>query len=73
MKQKIEDLIQHAIKTLKDEGVISLELNPQITIDRARDAQHGDFASNLALIPATVNRSEMRCANFGSPRAGYLI
>ncbi len=62
MKQKIEDLIQHAIKTLKDEGVISLELNPQITIDRARDAQHGDFASNLALIlakPAQLNPREL--------------
>jgi len=56
MKQKIEDLIQHAIKTLKDEGVISLELNPQITIDRARDAQHGDFASTLALILAKSTR-----------------
>ena len=62
MKQKIEALLQHAIKTLKDEGVIGSELNPQITIDRARDAQHGDFASNLALIlakPAQVNPREL--------------
>lgn len=62
MKQKIEALLQHAIKTLKDEGVIGSELNPQITIDRARDAQHGDFASNLALIlakPAQLNPREL--------------
>lgn len=62
MKQKIEDLIQHAITALKAEGVISLELNPQIIIDRARDAQHGDFASNLALVlakPAQLNPREL--------------
>ena len=62
MKQKIEDLIQHAITALKTEGVISSELNPQIIIDRARDAQHGDFASNLALVlakPAQLNPREL--------------
>ena len=62
MKQKIEDLIQNAINTLKLEGIISSELNPQIIIDRARDAQHGDFASNLALVlakPAQLNPREL--------------
>ena len=62
MKQKIEDLIQHAITALKAEGVISSELNPQIIFDRARDAQHGDFASNLALVlakPAQLNPREL--------------
>ncbi len=62
MKQKIEDLIQHAINTLKKEGIIGSDLNPAITIDRARDMQHGDFASNLALIlakPAQLNPREL--------------
>ena len=62
MKQKIESLIQHAIKSLKDEGFISSDLNPNITIDRTRDALHGDFASNLALIlakPAQLNPREL--------------
>ena len=62
MKQKIEDLIQHPITALKTEGIISSELNPQIIIDRARDAQHGDFASNLALVlakPAQLNPREL--------------
>ncbi len=62
MKQKIESLIQHAIKSLKDEGVLSSDLNPNITIDRTRDALHGDFASNLALIlakPAQLNPREL--------------
>ncbi len=62
MKQKIEELILQAIKTLKAEGVLGLEINPRITIDRTRDSQHGDFASNLALMlakPAKVNPREL--------------
>jgi arginyl-tRNA synthetase len=62
MKQKIEELILQAIETLKAEGVLGLEINPRITIDRARDSQHGDFASNLALMlakPAKANPREL--------------
>ena len=62
MKQKIEELILQAIETLKAEGVLGLEINPRITIDRTRDSQHGDFASNLALMlakPAKANPREL--------------
>ena len=62
MKQKIEELILQALETLQADGVLSLEIMPPITIERTRDAQHGDFASNLALIlakSAKVNPSEL--------------
>jgi len=52
MKQTIETLILQAFETLKTDGVIAPEISPQFTIERTRDAQHGDFASNLALILA---------------------
>ncbi len=52
MKQTIETLILQAVETLKTDGVIAREISPSITIERTRDAQHGDFASNLALILA---------------------
>ncbi len=52
MKQKLEALIQQAVDTLKNTGVISPELAPKINLDRTRDPAHGDFASNLALILA---------------------
>ena len=58
MKQKLTELIQHAVASLKEEGILAQELNPDITIERARGAQHGDFASNLALMlakPAKAN------------------
>jgi len=62
MKRKIEELILQAVATLKADGIIAHEITPNITIDRTRDAQHGDFASNLALIlakPAKTNPREL--------------
>ena len=62
MKQKIEELIQQAVETLKADGIIGLEIIPHITIERTRDPQHGDFASNLALVlakPAKANPRQL--------------
>ncbi len=62
MKQKIEELILQAIETLKAEGMLGQEIIPNISIERTRDAQHGDFASNLALMlakPAKVNPRDL--------------
>jgi arginyl-tRNA synthetase len=50
MKQKLEVLIHQAIENLKNNAVISRDLNPKIVLERGRDPLlHGDFASNLAL------------------------
>jgi arginyl-tRNA synthetase len=62
MKKKIEELILQAVETLKSDGVLAQEITPNITIDRTRDSQHGDFASNLALIlakPAKANPRQL--------------
>ena len=62
MKQKIEELILQAVETLKAEGILGLEIIPNISIERTRDTQHGDFASNLALMlakPAKANPREL--------------
>ena len=62
MKQKIEELILQAVETLKAAGVLDLDMMPTITIERTRDAQHGDFASNLALVlakPAKTNPRQL--------------
>jgi arginyl-tRNA synthetase len=60
MKQKIEALILQAVETLKNQGVLSQEITPRINIDRSRDPQHGDFASNLALMLAKQARLNPR-------------
>ncbi len=58
MKQTIEALISQAVETLKKEGVLEKDISPNITVERTRDSQHGDFASNLAMVlakPAKLN------------------
>ena len=62
MKQTIEELIRQAVEILKAEGIIGLEITPHSAIERTRDVQHGDFASNLALIlakPAKANPRQL--------------
>ena len=60
MKKKLEELLLQAIENLKVGGVLDAVIIPQITIDRTRDAAHGDFASNLALLLAKPARSNPR-------------
>ena len=62
MKQKLESLLLNAVETLKTDGILERELNPQINIERARDQQHGDFATNLAMMlakPAKMNPRQL--------------
>lgn len=60
MKQKLEGLLEQALEVLKSDNLIDQELAPNIIIERARDAQHGDFASNLALMLAKAAKSNPR-------------
>ncbi len=50
-KQLIEQLIQTAVESLQQSGQLAVEL-PRIQIDATKDKQHGDFATNIALILA---------------------
>lgn len=50
-KQHIEQLIQAALVKLSQSGSISGEL-PKIQVDATKDKQHGDFATNIAMILA---------------------
>ncbi|MDP2904620.1 MAG: arginine--tRNA ligase, partial [Methylovulum sp.] len=52
MKQKIAELILQAVEKLKANGILGQDIKPTVAIERARDAGHGDFASNLALVLA---------------------
>jgi len=62
MKQTLESLLLLAVDALKKESILENTLTPNIVIERARDQQHGDFASNLALMlakPAKMNPREL--------------
>ena len=50
-KQHIEDLIKTALKQLHQDGQLSVDL-PSIQIDATKDKQHGDLATNIALVLA---------------------
>ncbi len=52
MKQQIIDLFQHSLNTLIDKGELPADLTPKITLGRTKDASHGDFACNLAMMLA---------------------
>ena len=58
MKSRLQTLVADALTKLQAEGVLPTDLEPRIQIERARDARHGDFASNVALMlakPAGMN------------------
>ncbi|MDH5612059.1 MAG: arginine--tRNA ligase [Gammaproteobacteria bacterium] len=52
MKHKIEDLIRQAVSTLIHNGTLDASVSPAIQVTRTKDATHGDFACNVALMLA---------------------
>lgn len=60
MKQTIELLLKQALTTLQQSGQFPAELDIEVRVDNAKDAAHGDYASNLALILAKPCRQAPR-------------
>src|SRR5690606_8930558 len=60
MKKRLENLLQSAVPVLKANGDLAPDFNPTILVERARDAQHGDFATNLAMVLAKAARCNPR-------------
>ncbi|WP_131781079.1 arginine--tRNA ligase [Legionella gresilensis] len=52
MKHIVEQLLLDALAKLKTQGIISTEQDVEVKIERTKDANHGDFATNLALMLA---------------------
>jgi arginyl-tRNA synthetase len=50
MKSKIADLVLTALQTLAEQGVLPAGDIREPVIERARDAAHGDFATNAAMV-----------------------
>ncbi len=49
MKEELQDLLLAAVRSLEG-SVLPTPVDPAVvTVERARDAQHGDFASNVAM------------------------
>jgi len=58
MKKRLESLLQEAVSILTHSDVLPRDIEANCQVERARDALHGDFASNLAMAlakPARLN------------------
>ena len=62
MKKQLENLISQAVESLKAQNFLATDLTPTIHVERTRDASHGDFATNIALMlakPAKMNPRQL--------------
>src|SRR4029077_7751091 len=60
LKTLIENLLQQALAALPEELVPAAARNLSVEVENTRDAQHGDFASNLAMRLAKATRQNPR-------------
>jgi len=60
MKNRLEDLLQQAVDGLRDRSEISSEFDLKIMVERSKDPQHGDFATNVAMTAAKLLRCNPR-------------
>ncbi len=60
MKHQIQQLVSQALTKIAADGVIPEEAIADPVIERARDNQHGDFATNIAMVLAKAARSKPR-------------
>jgi arginyl-tRNA synthetase len=50
VKEHLEELLAQSLLHLQREGVLPRESEPAIQLERARSPEHGEFASNLAMV-----------------------
>lgn len=52
MKQQLQSLLGASLAELKQQQVLPEDFEPKIIVEHARNKEHGDFASNLAMLCA---------------------
>jgi arginyl-tRNA synthetase len=60
MKHHLESLLNQALQQLQDNGELPAELSAAAKVERTRDRQHGDFASNIAMTLTKAARRKPR-------------
>ncbi len=60
MRAHIEQLIRQALDQLKSDAQLSADLDPRIEVENTRDRDHGDYASNIAMVLAKAARMPPR-------------
>jgi len=59
MKRRLQTLLGNAVKACIDKKLIDVEAVPYIEIDIPKDADHGDYASNLAMVLASRAKGKL--------------
>ena len=54
MKEQLASLLQAAINNLQSNGTLPSDINPSIVLERTRNPEHGDLATNLAMTLAKI-------------------
>jgi arginyl-tRNA synthetase len=60
LKEQLVQILTDAIATLQADGSLPADNMPAVMVERTRDRQHGDFASNLAMLLAKPARRKPR-------------
>ncbi|HET9190532.1 MAG TPA: arginine--tRNA ligase [Rudaea sp.] len=60
MKDSLHQLVLQAIARLREQGILPADAAATFVIERARNAEHGDFATNAALLLAKHARTNPR-------------
>ncbi|SHE63112.1 arginyl-tRNA synthetase [Modicisalibacter ilicicola DSM 19980] len=60
MKDTITSLLDQALATLKQQGIVPDDVHPTFKVEATRDKAHGDYASNLAMLLAKPSRRKPR-------------
>ncbi len=60
MKHVIEQLVSSALDKAKKNGDLEIAEEPEIVIEKPKDAKLGDFSTNLAMILAKSERKNPR-------------
>ena len=60
MKETVASLLERALDSLVERGLIAADARPEIRVERARERGHGDLASNVAMAMAKAARRNPR-------------
>ena len=60
MKTHLQELIAQALLDLKREDLLPRDVEPEVMVERARSAEHGDYSSNIAMVLAKPARKAPR-------------
>ncbi|MDQ2994787.1 MAG: arginine--tRNA ligase, partial [Pseudomonadota bacterium] len=60
MKKPLEEILHNTLVALQQAGTLQIDTLPRVQLERARDKQYGDYASNVAMLLAKALQQNPR-------------